>query len=452
MTRPNLPQRTSIVLRPLPAALATLAALALLVGVDALRHGGAPAFPGAWLALIAWPLAVGSLVGLGAALRERPARLLLLLTAGALVAGTLELLLPRLFPERGLPRLRGVRSQHLHHALAAGSTMFAGLYDPEDRPVVVQTNRDGLRSSYERADFLAAPRRIAVLGDSFVFGWGVQGDAAWPARLEAALRDRTEQPVAVLNAGVFSYSPLLSRRQWQRTVAAYEPDLVLLVLDATDIGDDWKYRHEITAEGDFPWPDQPSLPWRGALFELVRPLVDQLRPVLLYPARVLRHAAGSGADYYDFRLAIGGVTETNRFFIYRHPLEATRPYFESAWAEVSALGEEVQASGARFAVVILPRFHHWNPSEAPGNWEHDQYRLDEPFADAMFAFYRERAASAPFPVLDLLPQFRATDRFPLVFAQDPHFNEAGNQFVADLLAEPVTELLADATDANHQPP
>jgi hypothetical protein len=445
------PMRFSLALRPLPLAGLTALGLAALLAFDAARHGGRPAFAGAWLALVVWPLLAASLAWGLATARRSPQRLVLLGVSLVFALGALELLLPRLFPERNLPRLRGVRSHLLHHALPADSTLFAGRYDRSGAPVLVRTNQDGLRTDYARERYRASPQRIAVLGDSFVFGWAVAAEAAWPARLEASLQSELGPGVAVLNAGVFSYSPLLSRRQWRTAVAAYEPQLVLLMLDATDIGDDWKYRHELAADGNFPWPDQRKLPWRGAVVELLRPLLDQLRPALLYPARVLRHASSAGGDYYDFRLELAGQVETNRFFIYRHPLEVTRPFFAAAWSEVEALAAEVEATGARFAVVVMPRFHHWNPREAPRNWEADQYRTDEPWADEMFRFYAERAAEAPFPVIDLLPAFRATDRFPLVFEHDPHLDEAGNQFVAEVLTEPVSRLLADATGATRPP-
>ena len=42
--------------------------------------------------------------------------------------------------------------------------------------------------------------------------------------------------------------------------------------------------------------------------------------------------------------------------------------------------------------------------------------------------------SAEFPIVNMLEPFRATDEFPLVFDSDPHWNEAGNAFVARIVA------------------
>jgi|CXWL01.1.fsa_nt_gi lysophospholipase L1-like esterase len=429
--------------RPSSAAVAVLLVVGGLYVSDRALHGAA-SFPGGGLAIPAWTALAGVLAWLATRLRRRWRELVLASVATALAVGVLELALPRVAPERGFPRLRGIRSQLLHHALPAHRTLFAGLWASDGGPVLVRTNGDGLRDDREREDYLAQPRRVAILGDSFVFGWGVRQEEAWPQRLEALLRQRTGEGVAVLNAGVFSYSPLLSERQWRHSVAAYRPQLVIQVLDATDVGDDWKYASEAAGgpDGAFPWPDDPDVAWHGAVWELVRPGWDELRPALLYPLRRLRHLAAPGRDYYDFRLTIDGQVETNRFFVYRHPLSVTRPYFAATWGHVERLAAEVTASGARFAVVILPRFQHWSRREAPHNWEHDQYRLDEPYQDEMFRFYDGQAVGAPFPVLDLLPAFRATDRFPLAFDRDPHLNADGNAFLAETLLPSVTAWLA----------
>ena len=57
----------------------------------------------------------------------------------------------------------------------------------------------------------------------------------------------------------------------------------------------------------------------------------------------------------------------------------------------------------------------------------------------MFEYFDEKKLEAEFEVFSLLPQFQATDRFPLVYPGDPHWNEEGNRFVA----EHVARLLQD---------
>jgi hypothetical protein len=133
------------------------------------------------------------------------------------------------------------------------------------------------------------------------------------------------------------------------------------------------------------------------------------------------------------------VRETNQYFLYRHPLEVTRPWFERTLRNVVALERAVDAAGARFAAVVIPRFQHWNPEECPDNWEKASYALNEPYQLEYFRFFDEARARVGFPILSLLDAFRSTDEFPLVLRDDPHWNEAGHAFVARTLAEMLVE-------------
>ena len=70
-------------------------------------------------------------------------------------------------------------------------------------------------------------RRVAVLGDSCTFGFGVPLDATWPGRLEAFLRAR-DTTLEVANGGVPGYSTHQSRLRFERDVLPLEPDVVIL--------------------------------------------------------------------------------------------------------------------------------------------------------------------------------------------------------------------------------
>ena len=144
-------------------------------------------------------------------------------------------------------------------------------------------------------------------------------------------------------------------------------------------------------------------------------------------------------DYYKFELNIDGGVERNRFFIYRHPLERTRPYFLNTLEHINRIAAAAAESEARFALVIAPRFHHWNPKECPENWEEDAYSLNEPYQHEYFTFFEERGSQLTYDVFNLLPAFQKTREFPLVFENDPHWNEAGHTFVAKLLADYLIE-------------
>jgi hypothetical protein len=374
------------------------------------------------------------------ALRRRAREAALLAASLSLAFGTAEIALRVARPYESLPRFRWLASQRLHHENPPRRRMFSGYVGAV--PVVVETNEDGLRTPHSRASFARAAPRVAILGDSFVFGAGVDGPQAFPARLEALLRESAGREAAVLNAGVISYSPLLESIQLQTVVREYDPTLVLLFLDATDIGDDFVYAHKGVQRGErweFPLEGETDLAYYGALHQLARPAVDWTVWRLRYPLDLLATAVGrpeppARGDYYTSTVIFEGRSE-NRFFIYRYPLERTRPYFEETFRHVTAAAEGARRLGARFALVIVPRYHHWSRRECPQDWQRGAYAVDEPFQFEYFRYFDERRASAPFPIIDLLPAFRATQAFPLVFPNDPHWNPDGHAFVARTLAQ-----------------
>jgi hypothetical protein len=394
--------------------------------------------------VVAWSLLIVAAAAFVVGLRRR--RIETLLVLGSLVATLLiaEVVLRVAYPPSWLP-LRKLPSSRYHHINRPNVVMYDGRFDGVD--VVVRTNEDGLRSDHGRAEFLRYRDRVVVMGDSFTFGAHVLQEAAFPQVMERELRTQLRRDdVAVLNAGTVSYSPLLAQRLFDGIVVHYRPTLVLFVLDATDIGDDYNYEKELVADGaggHFDWTGLEVSPYYGAVGEVVR--LRKVLKALGRPVAKLRNLAGlppaptSEYDWYQFRAELGGRIETNRFFIYRHPLEDTRPFFDRSYGYVEALARSAQRAGAAFVLVVTPRYHHWNPKECPDNWETDEYTVTEPYQYEYFRYFEERKAGAPFEIYDLLPALRATGEFPLVLRRDPHWNAAGNAFVARTLARHLIE-------------
>jgi hypothetical protein len=333
--------------------------------------------------------------------------------------------------------LKNLPSSRYHHTYPPNQKMYQGVF--EGNPVVVQTNEDGLRTHYTRAEFRRYQDRVITMGDSFTFGFGVRQEAAFPERLEALLRKAVSSDnLAVLNAGVIAYSPVLEELQFDGLLREYHPTLVLLFLDATDIGDDIIFTGLGRPEGrTLRFPDTGGEGYYGAVYQLASKAIGK---PLSYPLDKLRLALGVPAetprfDYYRFELKIDDVVERNRFFIYRHPLSKTEPYFRATLDHIASIAADAHNVGARFVLVVTPRFHHWNPKESPDNWESWAYTRDEPFQYEYFRFFDERKAEVDFPILNLLPAFQKTDRFPLVFKGDPHWNKNGHAFVAETIAQ-----------------
>jgi hypothetical protein len=144
--------------------------------------------------------------------------------------------------------------------------------------------------------------------------------------------------------------------------------------------------------------------------------------------------SAASSNYYLNHVEFEGHPE-NRYFIYRYPLARTEPYFRDTFSHVEAIASSAASVGARFVLVVVPRYHHWSRRECPQNWELGAYRTDEPFQYEYFRFFDEKRSTAAFPVYDLLTAFRQAGEFPLVFPNDPHWNPKGHDFVARTMLE-----------------
>lgn len=108
---------------------------------------------------------------------------------------------------------------------------FEGVFEPLAHPVVWQTNSAGFRNDGD----VGPPGerfRIATYGDSETFGWSVELEDTFQRRMQA-IDPRAE----VLNFGVPGYQVTNVRKQLERTLPVFEPDLVLYLVNKNDFND-----------------------------------------------------------------------------------------------------------------------------------------------------------------------------------------------------------------------
>lgn len=340
-----------------------------------------------------------------------------------------------------LPQYKIYRSKEFHHVHPKNETMIAKVPGTGEY-AEMETDRLGLRKPNLEKEFNKYEKNIVILGDSFTFGLFIKREDTYAQVAEDFLRESLgTNDIAVLNAGVTSYSPLIEQIVADRYFEEWKPTLVILMLDPTDIGDDYFYSrrlrqegHSITFEhtGLFSLlPEEPgifnsSLVYQRAFFPIIMAKAFLTRPIYM-----ATHGTG-----FTEKITINGVSKLrNRFFIYRHPLKYTEGFFRSTLGYILNVRRMASDVGARFLLVVSPRFHHWNPAECPKNWEASEYKLDEPYQFEYFRFFDNVEKEVDFPIFDLLPYFQATEEFPLVFESDPHWNARGHRLVGMWLAQ-----------------
>jgi hypothetical protein len=112
---------------------------------------------------------------------------------------------------------------------------FAGHIEREEFRSQVSVNELGHRG-VPLEDSERDATRILVLGDSFAFGYGVEHEEAFPARLEACLNGTGAGEFEVLNAGVPGYGTVDQLNYLRSRGQALAPDLVILqFLSANDL-------------------------------------------------------------------------------------------------------------------------------------------------------------------------------------------------------------------------
>jgi hypothetical protein len=254
-------------------------------------------------------------------------------------------------------------------------------------------------------------KRVLVIGDSFVFGVGVELGDSLPKALERHLRqDEPGMQVEVFNAGVPGYSPWQELQTLRKLAPRVAPDVVVQVVF---MGDDWYGNARRTPPDEARKDLAEWLRVHSALFRFVdRFVLSRLK----------------GGDHYE-----------------PHRLRPA-PEFEARVNDVVRLLEETraaaEAAGAQFVAVLCPRYSQvyddaWAKASLVYRLTADDYSPLEPNRS-----FGERLRGEGFAVIDLLGPMREEGHHRLLhFPIDGHWNRDGNDFVAALIATSVRARL-----------
>jgi hypothetical protein len=272
-------------------------------------------------------------------------------------------------------------------------------------------NRQGMREPTEIVRDHERPR-LAVLGDSLVWGELLAEGDSLPSQLEARLGG-----VEVLNFGVSGYDTVQEAAWYRRAVRPLEPDAVVLVFCLNDL---------LTMSGPLQIHGGTE---RAKAYEQERSWLDGLQPFRneTVSQRWLEARSGSGSQVWA---ALEHAWSWHRLFTLPggyvdEPLLSLRdPARVQAFREaLSRLGGDLAQDGVRAQLLISPGLYWWHRYP----WE------------PLHELVREAGAEAGFEVLDPLPDLRHRSPRGWRFEGDNlHYTPLGMASLADWLAPRVS--------------
>lgn len=295
----------------------------------------------------------------------------------------------------------------------------------------VRFNRDGLRDDREPP---AGPDpgafRIVLLGDSFSAGLQVPSERSFARLLETGLRAEgvKERRIEVWNAAVDGFGTVQALRMFVDRVAQYRPNVVLLGLFlANDLGDNvptgGSRNHYLASRCGRPYV---GLNGKGGLVDIREDA--SARQSGSWLDRLLRRSElyanlFPGSDSVSTGFADWDV------FTGKHP-EAVASAWELTRALVGELDRQVQARGAKLAVLLMPHQQEARVGSAAPSVRPNTIDFDRAHASAE-SFLRQARIS----YIDLYPSLRqmiANGEHPYL-RRDMHWNGRGHEIVADII-------------------
>lgn len=330
-----------------------------------------------------------------------------------------------------------------------------------DFATTISTNRHGLRGP----DVAVAPgpgvRTVAILGDSWVWGFGVNDDETLSASLEPLL-----PATRVLNFGVCGFGTDQSYLYYREAARAFKPDVVVLgFFPHNDFGDNLAGRaaqqqqpyFAFDADGvlraqNLPLPPRESiLPPRAMGFDEIAQAHSYAYRFLYLQAKQFNARLKQATFFSDARAArrqreLAAKDEREPLPIYaQNPPPEVAESIRITLGILDLLHEAVAADGARLVVLAIPHRIQLLPDEwaralRSRNLDPALYEPGRPHA-----LLAEWAAAHDVPVLDLYTALaREADLKSCFLPTDRHFSAEGFVRAATLLAPVVAGQLPNA--------
>jgi hypothetical protein len=244
--------------------------------------------------------------------------------------------------------------------------------------------------------------RIAVLGDSTSFGWGVAYDDSYPERYRRRMAELTGLPIELRNYSVPAYNAAQELRTFELKAREFRPHVLIVHHDHNDADP------VLSLMGtDYMPAEFGDNPLHSALFKWT-----------LRRLRQLRHKRESAVSEAEHR-RVGGYL-------------AAGPLYDAQVDARRDLVDEARAGGAQVIAVLFNAFPI----------RQDTYESDETYV-RLHRDLGRRLDGMGYSVLDLYPAYQAVMRQRewvdlrawWLSPADAHPNAEAHRFIADALVE-----------------
>lgn len=313
-----------------------------------------------------------------------------------------------------------------------------------------RTNNMGLRGADVSPAKHHSMYRIVMLGDSFTGGRGVDDDRTFSAILERSLNANVaagaDRAVQVLNAGVDSYSPILSYLQLSRQLPPLDPDLVVLNFDMSDLVQESLYRARATytAAGE-PLGVDGRVTFEGPLTTRVRRFIRRhfffTRRIVIGLERPI-----TGPDTLDY-----WISRPDRALL-QHTLASDTVdrthQWEGVFDSVLRIKAHCDEIGSDFLLTVYP----WGHQVSEDEWATGRDSFlpkDFTLSENSVRTLKEFSVEHGIEFLNTFPAFRAYRGVQrLYYDLDMHWTAAGHRLMARELERRIRSRFLGGLDAS----
>ena len=348
----------------------------------------------------------------------------LALTAGAVLftLALLELAL-RIFPPFDLQlRVYNYSRPVVQYAFSdfdpvVGWTLPKGAeiaFESEEFRTQVRTNAEGYRDAEWDGASRGARTRVAILGDSFAFGWGVEDGESFASRLEALSGSRLE----VLNFGVSGYSTVQELLTFEHRVLPHRPELCILAFYDNDVDENFDptSRPVLDVGQDPPFDASGVSPTEYQVFVHQDEAYRETGAAFLagrartFAKKFLRRHS---RVYVFVSMKLKALSGGNR-----ERFDATR--WEATLGLLRRWIRLARERGITPMIAVMPHKHEIHPAlrEASGGRAYAS-----PYRERLAAF----SAAESVPFLDVTGEIGAEDRERYHFRLDDHMTAFGHE-------------------------